>query len=381
MYRLSDKEVETIERRILRSGLSDKGLQNDLLDHFCCFVEEKMSEGADFESAYEEAYRSITPDGMYDIETELITLLTLNKQIGMKRAISITGALSTFMLTAGIILKYAHMPGAAVHITLGIGIATMIFIPFVCIFKIREKQGAADKWLWTIGSVFGAALAFSTLFKVQHWPGANMLGSLSLAILLLLFLPVYFLSGIRNPASRINTIVSSVFVVMGCGLYFTLVMTPRAARIMDTRITQNYLRSELILKNEEARMYTGNSQGMQTDLSKDLYALCNELKSFLLKSETGYETIGSDFEQRNILIGDHSAMDYFNHSPVAYSKLKELATVSAKYNNMLAANGRLQLPVTSNILDFKENSNSYKVYNALSDLVQLQMIILQNEKG
>jgi hypothetical protein len=382
MIQLSEKQISVLEQRILQGGVGNTNLQNDLLDHFCCFIEDKMNEGVDFEAAYKEAFQAITPDGMYDIETELITLLTLNKQIGMKRMISITGALCALLLTAGIIFKYRFLPGAAALITLGIGIATLVFIPVVCIYKIREKQNAADKALWAVGSIFAMALAFSTLFKVQHWPGANMLGSLSLAILLLLFLPIYFFAGIRNPATRTNTVVSSVFMVIGCGLYFTLVMTPRAARIVDTRLTRNYLRSEQILKNEEAKAALDRNTNGQSDLAKDAYALCNELKSFLLKSETGTDVIGEDFEQHNILIGDHSAMDYFNNTPQAYNKLKELASLSAKYNSSLATAGKSQpLPVTSNIIDFKENGTSYKVYNALSDLMQLQMIILQNEKG
>lgn len=379
MYQLSDKETEVLRQRIIQSGLSNEGLQNDLLDHFCCFIEDKMNEGVDFEAAYKEAFQAITPDGMYDIETELITLLTLNKQIGMKRAIAILGAVSTLMLTAGIILKFNYLPGASALVIGGIGIAAMIFIPFVCIYKIGEKQNIPDKVLWTIGCVFGMTLAFSTMFKVQHWPGANMLGTVSLAILLTLFLPVYFFAGMRNAATRINTIVSSVFTVIGCGLYFTLVMSPHAAKIVDTRLTRNYIRSEQILKNEEAKVALDKSNG-QSDLAKDAYALCNELKSFLLRSETGADVIGEDFEQHNILIGDHSAMDYFQRTPAAYNKLKELAATSVKYNGTVAGN-KQPLPLTANIIDFNENGVSYKVYNALNDLVQLQMIILQNEKG
>jgi len=380
MYQLSDKETEVIRQRIIQSGLSNQGLQDDLLDHFCCFVEDKMSEGADFEATYKEAFQAITPDGMYDIETELITLLTLNKQIGMKRIISITGALSALLLTAGIILKYMFAPGAAVLITLGIGIATMIFVPVVCIYKIREKQNVPDKLLWGIGSIFAMVLAFSVLFKVQHWPGANMLGVVSLAILLALFLPVYFFAGIRNAATRTNTVVSSVFVVIGCGLYFTLLMTPHAARIANTRTTRNYLRSEQILKIEEAKVPLGHNTVGQSELANDVYTLCDELKTFLLKSETGTDAIGEDFEQHEIFIRDHSAMDYFNNTPNAFNKLKELAATSAKYNGTVAT-GKQPLPLTMNIIDFNENGNSYKVYNALTDLIQIQMILLQNEKG
>ncbi|MBS1584766.1 MAG: hypothetical protein JSS82_04405 [Bacteroidetes bacterium] len=380
MTQLSEKQVALLEQRIYQGGVSNKGLQNDLLDHFCCFIEDKMNEGSDFESAYKEAFQAITPDGMYDIETELITLLTLNRQLGMKRMISIAGALCALLLTAGIILKYKFLPGAAALITLGIGIATMVFVPVVCIYKIREKQNTADKALWGVGSIFAIALAFSTLFKVQHWPGANMLGSLSLAILLLLFLPIYFFAGIRNPATRINTVVSSVFIVMGCGLYFTLVMTPRAARIADARTTKNYLRSELILKNEAVKTPLGHNTVGQSELANDVYTLCNELKSFLVRSETGTDVIGEDFEQHDIFIRDHSAMDYFHDTPGAFTKLKELATTATKYNNSIAGT-KLALPVTGNIVDFNETGNSYKVYNALSDLIQIQMILLQNEKG
>lgn len=380
---LSDEQVETIRQRIINDGVADTGLQNDLLDHFCCFIEGKMEQGTDFEDAYGKAFTAITPNGMHEIEEELFIVLTFKNYTNMKRAILITGAISTAMLTAGIILKYMFSPGASALIFTGITTAALVFIPLVFILKIKEKQTTAEKALWGIGSLFAICLAFSVLFKVQHWPGANVMGLLAPAILLVLFLPVYFFSGIRNRDTKVNTVVTSVFMIVGCGLFFTMLMTPRAAKVVDTRVTKNYLLSEHILKNEQKQLeqYNKNTAAKGTSpLSKEIYNICEELKSFAIKSETGYDFIGDDFESRHILLQDRSVMDAFNNTPAAYEKLKQLLTMAVEYNS--AINGSSdKLPVTSNIIDLRENKTQYKVPNALNDLIQIQMILLQNEKG
>ncbi len=385
MVQLSDEQVDMIHQRIIGDGVTTTGLQNDLLDHYCSFIEEAMDHGGDFESAYNKAFRAITPNGMHEIEEELFIVLTFKNHTNMKRTILVTGAICTALLTAGIILKYLFAPGASVLIVTGITTAALVFMPMVFLLKIREKRTPTDKALWSIGSLFAITIALAVMFKVQHWPGANVMGVLAALILLVLFLPVYFFSGIRKPDTKVNTVVTSVFIFIGCGLFFTMLMTPRATNMIDTRLTKNYLRNEQILKNEQksAQQYAKTNPAKPDALSKEMYNRCEELKSFLVKCETGNDAIGEDFESRHLVIGDHSAMDYFYRTPEALTKLKELQNMSVQYNTAMKqpAGLALPVPVTSNIIDLLDNKTQYKVPNALNDLIQIQMILLQNEKS
>ena len=52
MEQLNDNQVMIVLKRIIADGVTDNDLQNELLDHYCCFIEEILLTGADFESAY-----------------------------------------------------------------------------------------------------------------------------------------------------------------------------------------------------------------------------------------------------------------------------------------------------------------------------------------
>ena len=70
MALLTDEQVYLIRERI-KAEVSDAALCNDLLDHYCCFVEEQMDTGTNFETAYQKAFKAITPNGMHEIQEEL----------------------------------------------------------------------------------------------------------------------------------------------------------------------------------------------------------------------------------------------------------------------------------------------------------------------
>ena len=71
MVQLNDTQVAVILDRIIADGITNTDLQNGLLDHYCCHIEEKMSSGCDFEKAYNNAFTAITPNGMHEIQEEL----------------------------------------------------------------------------------------------------------------------------------------------------------------------------------------------------------------------------------------------------------------------------------------------------------------------
>lgn len=378
MARLTDEQVEIVAQRI-SGGMTTESLGDDLLDHFCCFIEERMAEGMGFEEAYEQAFAAIAPNGVQEIEEELFFLLTLKKQTNMKRFILISGGLATTLLTAGIILKYLFSPGAGLLIVCGLIMATLVFIPTVFVWKAKEQPTMAGKVRWGIGSLFAICIAFSVMFKAMHWPGANILGVLSIAILLLLFLPVYFFSGYPDKQTRVNTIVTSVFIIVGCGLYFTLLMTPRAERMYSERLTKNYLINEQILEREAAATNMKaavNPNG--EDIARELYNRCEALKLSLLKWETG-ENVENMKNVGNVVLRNSAAADYLKNDPNASKKLEELTKLAARYNHAISIDGSNKLALRSAIIE--NNHVQYRVCDALNDLVQLQMQLLQNGRG
>src|ERR1035438_3773147 len=78
-----------------------------------------MLQGNDFETAYNKAFRAITPNGMHEIQEELFFLLTFKKQTNMKRIIYGFGFFAAFLISTGLMFRIMHWPGATILLFLG----------------------------------------------------------------------------------------------------------------------------------------------------------------------------------------------------------------------------------------------------------------------
>ena len=194
MEHLTTEQISFIENQLKSSSIIEKNLQEDLLDHFCCAVEEYMLKGASFKQAYDKAYHTICPDGFDEIQRETIYLLTFKNLRSMKRMLKVTGIISVFGVSATLPLKFLHVPGAQIVLLLTAAVMFFLFLPslFTHLYK-REigtsKYAFKKNLLGCIG--FMLLVAFS-VFKISHWPAAMLLLFASLVILNFGFFPYIF---------------------------------------------------------------------------------------------------------------------------------------------------------------------------------------------
>ena len=222
MYELSKDQVDFILEDVRRNGIKTEELQLSLLDHICCVIENEMSPDKNFD----ELYRSVLPrffkNELKEIQEETDLLLTFKHYYAMKKVMLRSGMFSAITFVLGAILKIMHLPGAMIFILFAIVSMSFIFLPIFFLIKSKEVKEVKEKFVIGFGVLFGILFCISILFKLLHWPAANFLWLMALAILFLLFLPVFFFSGIRNPETKLNTILSSIMVLIAGGLLFTL---------------------------------------------------------------------------------------------------------------------------------------------------------------
>ncbi len=193
MYRLSEQEVDIVYDRLRQEGVTNVKLEQDLLDHFCSFIEERMEQGAGFEQAYKEAIIAISPNGIKEIEFELFFIMNFNKQLSMKRFIFSAGFLAAFLLSTGTMFKTMHWPGAS--ILLFSAFATLLLTVIVTALHLARflRNRSASFWFRSVTgltAIFLISLGF--VFKTFHMPGANVMYGLGTIILNFVFLPVFF---------------------------------------------------------------------------------------------------------------------------------------------------------------------------------------------
>ncbi len=372
MYHLSDQQINHILNDIRARGVEMESLQNDLLDHVCCIIENKLEESGDFERFYESIIKTFYKKELKEIEEETITLLNNKHYYAMKKIMIGSGIISAVLLSMGIALKFMHMPGASAGIFTGVVTFSFIFLPLMFVLKLKEKESNRDKILLGLGSLVTILISMAILFKIMHWPYANMMGLVSVGILILLYLPINLVTGIRNPSTKINTIVSSVLLVAGCGLFLSLARSPQGSKIQYIKTTDYFIRNNKLVENE-MQLLDKSSSSTTSAQSKKIVALCEELKSYLLENETGFKKLDSDFVNKQAWIGETFASQYFEPESEEYKKLSSLKDMIKQYNASTKS--------AKSIPEFSVLSDQYndRVIDVLNNLVQLELFVLQSE--
>lgn len=234
MYPISEQQIDFILNDISGRGIKMRDLQLNLLDHICILIEENLEEGGDFEHFYASVITAFYTKELCEIEEETILLLTNKNQLSMKRAMIISGTFSVAAFLAASLAKILYSNLTDFLTFLGFLSFVFLFLPFVFIVKFREAVTRQDKLIMASGTLAGILYFFCMLLKFlgpggpfflgQHWGNLEMiwltLWLISLTIALFVFIPAYFLAGIRKPETKTNTIVISIFLVVFAGIQF-----------------------------------------------------------------------------------------------------------------------------------------------------------------
>lgn len=380
MYQLSDKQIDHILNDIGARGVEMESLQQNLLDHICCIIEQDLEENGDFESFYQKTIKTFYKDALWEIEEETLLLLTFKNYYTMKKAMIVSGTISTALLSMGLIFKFMHWPGASLGILLGIGTLSLVFLPLMFLLKIKEKQDIKDKLTIGIGAFAGILISLGILFKIMHWPYANIMMTSSLTILLLVFLPFYFFSGIRNPETKVNTIVSSILLISASGLLLTLMRSPRASFLIDKQLTETYLRDDQLLRVEikDIRLMGDSTNSELNKKGEEIIAHCDVIKKrFIeLESENGSTDLKADLAN-NIVMHEHTVQAGFRNE--MYNELSnKLEMLSREYNALAAKTN--QLPIIFETITNSKEANSMSCFVMLNQLTLVQRTVLQNQR-
>jgi len=382
MYKISEQQIEFMLNDISARGVETEDLQYNLVDHICCIIENNLEADGDFENFYIQTIATFYKHELREIEEETQLLLTFKNYYTMKKVMLNSGIFAASILSLGLIFKFLHWPGAAVCIVLGLGSACLVFIPLLFTIRVKEKREKSDKILLALGSIAGFLGIAHILFKIMHWPGSLIMAYVVIAILLLIFTPIFVITGIKNSETKANTIVTSIIIIMGCGLWLALVVSPKASKFTLTKNTTNYLRNEQLLQNEKSLMQAlqenDSTHLHQTNSCNKIITICEELKILIIKEETGYVSIDADFESKNILMEDNFVTKYFEDE-ATWNKLLELQSLIVGYNaNKDSSNQKITIKYS--IFDRHTNIKDAKVYNTLNELTQVQLFVLQNER-
>jgi hypothetical protein len=238
------------------------------------------------------------------------------------------------------------------------------------VLKLREDNSNRDRLITGIGTVVGITFSLSTLFKLQHWPHANDLWMISLAILGFIFIPTYFFTGIRNPETKVNTIVSSILMTIVAGLFFSLTSLRPSQQSIEQKLAI-YLQNEDLLKRMEQKATPSAPENVSIS---EINKLCTQIKEVIIKDEIGMASLPNDFQHKNIIFNENILGEKFAENENGQNLFKTLKTKIESYN---AANPSAKFSLENTILsdDLHKLAGVSNIY-ALNSLTQIQLLTL-----
>jgi hypothetical protein len=103
----------------------------------------------------------------------------------MKKLATILGIIGAALTMVGTIFKFLHWPGASILITIG-ATTLAIYTWFFIFVQGKVAIGVIEKLFVAIMGLAGVFLSIGYVFKMQHWPGANLLITIFIILSILL---------------------------------------------------------------------------------------------------------------------------------------------------------------------------------------------------
>lgn len=197
---VSTEQIQIIRAEVDRNRITLPALRDDLIDHLCCEVEEKLRSGKPFDECLKEAMTELAPRGLARIQRETSLLLNSKKMIHMKKLVYFIGLLSAMCCSFGFLFRILHMPGADELLTFGFMGFVLLYLPLSAVgyWKANSGKSLLEKLKSITGTASGGMIGLGLVFKVLAMPGGDQLVLGGGLFFTLIYLPVYFFDAYKK---------------------------------------------------------------------------------------------------------------------------------------------------------------------------------------
>jgi len=143
---LNIEQLQIIQQYVADSGLDILEVQEDVIDHLSCLIEDKMEQGVDFENAFTDAQQYFSTNDLKAIQEDTIYYLTIKKRIIMIKTIFISAYLSVIFYIVGVFigqygsafLGYTSAYVAFAFVAMSMTTFCFVFLPALFLFGYRR---------------------------------------------------------------------------------------------------------------------------------------------------------------------------------------------------------------------------------------------------
>ena len=136
--KLQDKHIEFIENSLKFYGIDSPELREDLLDHICTYIETQDSE--DFDTLYQQALQKFGGYSSFQNLQLEANLQKLSRDVKVLSKLQFgVGTFVSILFILGFIFKVMHWPYANVLMIIGILIASLVLIPVYLYTRYKKS--------------------------------------------------------------------------------------------------------------------------------------------------------------------------------------------------------------------------------------------------
>lgn len=175
---INEEQRSIIKELLILQGLTFEPLQEEMIDHICCDIEVRITNGYSFDEALRSTMSDIQDDHFRTIQKH--TMDTINKRFTLSQWLSYP---ALGFLLCSLIFKILHLQFTDELLLLSfVLIAASLLVSSVSgIYLNREKNGALRVLAVIIGVVI---LLIGYTFKILHLPGADPIVILAVTVLI-----------------------------------------------------------------------------------------------------------------------------------------------------------------------------------------------------
>jgi hypothetical protein len=201
----------------------------------------------------------------------------------MKQKIYILGLISAMIISTGVIFKMEHWPLAQIFLASGIFILVVIFFPAALINSYKAEGSKHNRLLYIVTYITCFVVFTGMLFKIQHWPFAGIALLIALPFPYVVFLPVFLAVTSKNKNFNIYNTVFVLLLLAVNSVFSCLLALNVSKEVIDDsyNLSRNYKRLEAVVTQLPQR-----DQQSPVNLKIDeVLKIVNEYQDTILKQE------------------------------------------------------------------------------------------------
>ncbi len=277
----------------------------------------------------------------------------------MKKSVYFSGIICTILMLCGCMFKIMHWPGANVMIMASVFFFCFYFLPFALLNSYKEMN--KHKELHIIAFVVFCICVMGVLFKVMHWPGAGIAVMIGLPLPFLVFLPAYLYYTKDEKKEGSTNFLGMMFGLTFLAVFSVLLALTISRQVLGSAVTK-------MASNDQATSFGESfvndlkTENAVTKSANDLCTYIDALRCELLTATNNDLCVGgkmrSDYNASQMAgLDDKNTTSYILYGGGTKNKLEDLRLKIDNYRQTLLNAGKVS-PELSDLINTLFDVNS-----------------------